>query len=188
MALRKAISLQTQFLGRFNVVVAGMTQSISSRASHYSFTAFWHALEQLSGDGELCIRTYDYCLSGLEATQPSEGGRLFVEAVGDLFMTKVGDRVGARIVHVFDNTELPSLVETLEGKMIDRTNGGCFFYFCLTPHLPMCALLGQGRLDAAEPKLRKNLSMSRRLYAPSDTRVWTAMLSLASLLRSKVST
>ncbi|CAM9678542.1 unnamed protein product [Scytosiphon promiscuus] len=129
-ALRKAISLQTQFLGRFNVIVAFMTQNMSSRGSEYSLTALWQALEQLSGDGELCIRTYNHCLLGLEATEPSEEVRLFVQAVGNLFQTK-------------------------------------------------------GRLDAAEPKLRKNLSISRQLYVPSDTRVWMAMLALGSLLGSK---
>lgn len=65
-SLATAISLQTRFFGNLNVVVACMTPGINSEWSKYSFIALWGALEQVSGDGKLCIQTYNQFLLELE--------------------------------------------------------------------------------------------------------------------------
>lgn len=91
--LQKAISLQTRFLGRLHVVVACMTEGIPSQWSLYSLMALWQALEQVSGDGELCIRTYNQCLLEVEEQQASEELRVCVQSVGKLFGAKVGGPV-----------------------------------------------------------------------------------------------
>lgn len=92
-ALRKATSLQTKFLGRLYVVVACMTPVAASEWSLYSLIALWGALEQISEDGELCIRTYNSCLLEPEKQQASEEVRLCVQSVGNLFRAKVGGPV-----------------------------------------------------------------------------------------------
>lgn len=91
--LQNAISLQTRFLGRLKLVVACMTEGIPSQWSLYSLMALWGAVQQLSEDGELCIRTYNQCLLELEGQQASEEVRVCVQSVGKLFGAKVGGSV-----------------------------------------------------------------------------------------------
>lgn len=71
-----------------------------------------------------------------------------------------------------------------------KANSPYEMFFFLTSHLfwLLRSLSEQGSLNAAEPKLRKNLSISQQLHAPSDARVTVAMQDLAHLLNDKVST
>lgn len=178
-SLRKAITLQTRFLGRLSVVVACMAPGYTSEWSLYSFIALWAALEQLSEDGELCIRTYNDRLLELEAKEASEEGRLSVQCVGNLFEAKVGAPVRG-----MDNTDKWSLATRAGRDWTDINNTTERLMKAVRVLRPVSV---QGRLDAAEPKLRNNLSMSRHLYASSDVRTLNAMGELAGLLREKVS-
>ena len=200
--LQNAISLQTRFLGRLNVVVACVTEAIPSQWSLYSLMALWQALEQVSGDEELCIRTYNQCLLELEERQASEEIRLCVQSVGNLFRAKVGGPVCLANVNVrfqvvktwmgrwSDEFERAPTYILVVQKTRTRVWGVSFIShpLCVLLLLSLTSLSGQGSLVAAEPKLRKSLSMSRHLYAPSHVRVWKAMQELAGLLSDKVST
>ena len=113
-ALQKATSLQTQFLGRFDVVVACMTEGIPSRWSEYSLIALWRAVEQASGDGELCIRTYNQCLLELEERGSWEHVRMYVWSVGNLLRAKVGGERGC---------DVPGCLTWMERWIVTRSKG-----------------------------------------------------------------